>query len=227
MVIRLKASYISTYYPKLYHMAESGSWESIKEHGLLSTTALLDLFEINGKERLEIESTCRKESVPITHSKYGKAIIRDQKPLKENNLAKLLDDMSVEDYCRLLNSKTFFWTRKKRLEGLLNAVAYRNRSHTVLTIDTKSLVSKHEKEIWLSNINSGCTIFGVGRRGSYTFQKIADYDFEKMQKIKKENAIVELAVDYSVKDISDFVIQVEEWKGRTPINTIWKKSEEK
>ena len=33
-------------YPTLYHMAEDGSWESIQRHGLLSTSALLDRFEI-------------------------------------------------------------------------------------------------------------------------------------------------------------------------------------
>jgi hypothetical protein len=32
-------------------MAEAGSWPSIKRHGLLSTTALLDLFEIPAPDR--------------------------------------------------------------------------------------------------------------------------------------------------------------------------------
>ncbi len=204
-------------------MAEAGSWPSIQKHGLLSTSALLDLFEIKGKKRAEIETQCRPESIKISHPKYGTAVIRDQKPLRENNLRKLLDGMSVEDYCLSLNQKTFFWTRKERLEGLLNAIAYRGRSHTVLTVDTGALVSKHEKDIWISHINSGCTVFGVGRRGSYTFQRISDYDFDDMKKKKRENAIVELAVDYSVEDISDFVICVDEWKGKNPIRNIWEK----
>jgi hypothetical protein len=34
--------------PRLYHMAEADTWDSIREHGLLSTSALLDLFEIKG-----------------------------------------------------------------------------------------------------------------------------------------------------------------------------------
>ena len=33
-------------YPFLYHMAELSSWPSIQRHGLLSTSALLDLYEI-------------------------------------------------------------------------------------------------------------------------------------------------------------------------------------
>ena len=37
--------------PTLYHMAECGSWPSIRRHGLLSTSALLDLYGVQGAER--------------------------------------------------------------------------------------------------------------------------------------------------------------------------------
>lgn len=37
--------------PVLYHMAARGSWESIQRHGLLSTSALLDLFGVMGDRR--------------------------------------------------------------------------------------------------------------------------------------------------------------------------------
>ena len=42
-------------YPRLFHMAEDGSLTSIQAHGLLSTTALLDLYEIGGPVRAAIE----------------------------------------------------------------------------------------------------------------------------------------------------------------------------
>ena len=64
-----------------------------------------------------------------------------------------IDGMSVEEYYRLLNGKTFFWIRKERLERLLNGKAFRNRSHCVLTVDTSLLVSKYQEAIWLSRIN--------------------------------------------------------------------------
>jgi Family of unknown function (DUF7002) len=41
----------ANHYPCLYHMAEANIWPSIEKHGLLSTTALLDLFEVNGNRR--------------------------------------------------------------------------------------------------------------------------------------------------------------------------------
>ena len=214
---------IIIYYPHLYHMAESGSWPSIHRHGLLSTSALLDLFEIHGEKRYVIESKHRPESVTIRHPVYGSAVIRDQKPLHENTLIKLLDRMSTSEYYELLNSKTFFWVRRERLERLLNARAYRDRSHTVLTIDTRALVTMYQSSIWLSHINSGAAIYGNGRRGTNTFKRIIEYPFEERKKRKRDDAIVELAVDYAVKDISELVIRVEEWVGQKSVRTIWER----
>ena len=204
-------------------MAESGSWPSIRKHGLLSTSALLDLFEKKGQERFEIESKWRPESVEISHPIYGSAVIRDQKPLRDIALHRLLDGMSVREYYELLNGKTFFWVRRERLETLLNAKAYRDRSHTILTVDTKALVKKHQKSISLSHINSGAIICGNHRRGTGTFKRIMDYPFDEMKKKKGDEAIVELAVDYAVNDISELVIRVEEWMENKPIQLIWEK----
>jgi hypothetical protein len=204
-------------------MAESGSWPSIRSHGLLSTKALLDLFEKKGQERFEIESQWRPESVEINHPIYGYAVVRDQKPLRDVGLKRLLDGMSVREYYELLNGKTFFWVRRERLETLLNAKAYRDRSHTVLTVDTNDLVRKYQNIISLSPINSGAIIRGRSRRGVGIFKRIRDYPFDEMKKKKREEAIVELAVDYAIKDISELVIRVEEWMGSKPIQLIWEK----
>ncbi len=43
-------------YPVLYHMAEDGSWEGIQRLGFLSTSALLDRFEVRDERRFAIES---------------------------------------------------------------------------------------------------------------------------------------------------------------------------
>jgi len=42
------------HYPCLYHMAEAGTWDSIKKLGLLSTLALTELFEITGDEKRKL-----------------------------------------------------------------------------------------------------------------------------------------------------------------------------
>lgn len=66
---------LCAHYPQLFHMAEENSLPSIATHGLLSTTGLLDLYGINGKERELIESHHRPNSVVIRHPKYGSAVI--------------------------------------------------------------------------------------------------------------------------------------------------------
>ena len=63
-------------HPRLYHMIEAGSWESIRQHGLLSTTALLDLFEVGEPRRTRIEANYRPENCDLYHPEHGHATIR-------------------------------------------------------------------------------------------------------------------------------------------------------
>src|SRR5689334_19749439 len=124
-------------YPLLYHMAHAGSWESILRNGLLSTSSLLDLFGVKGEERDRIESQRRPDCVEITSSRYGRAVVRDQKPLIETKLAKSLKkSCTLHHWYRLLNKYVFFWLTKGRLQTLLCARAYRDQTHLVLTIQT-------------------------------------------------------------------------------------------
>src|SRR5258707_5561077 len=109
-------------FPRLYHMAQLGSWPSIVKYGLLSTTALLDLFESRGDERFRIESCHRPESIPILHPKHGCAVIRDQKPMSDRSVRKaLVGTLEPTDWYRELNSRVFFWLTEERLNTLLNS----------------------------------------------------------------------------------------------------------
>ena len=207
-------------YPRLYHMAESNSWDSIQRHGLLSTTALLDLFEVTGKERVRLESEHRPKSVSICHSKYGNAIIRDQKPMSDAGLHRCLEGMTPTQWYECLNRKVFFWLTRERVLVLLNARAYRKRSHTVITIDTAQMLQRYFKKITLSSINSGCTLFKPRPRSKNTFASFSDYPFE-LRSIRTD-VCVELAVEYSVPDISEFTEHVEEMQGEKVINLIYR-----
>src|SRR6185312_14586628 len=112
-------------FPRLYHMAERDAWPSIRLHGLLSTTALLDLFEIKGAQRIALEEAHRPESVIITHPKYGKATVRDQKPMDDKGLTRCLTGVTPREWYRILNRKTFFWLTEERFRTLIGARAYR------------------------------------------------------------------------------------------------------
>src|SRR5690242_18502139 len=104
-------------------MAESGSLPGIRRHGLLSTSALLDLFEIAGSERYNIESCRRPGSVVISHPVHGQAVIRDQKPMSEEMLRRCLIGLTPRQWFELLNHKVFFWADGDRLQRLLGARA--------------------------------------------------------------------------------------------------------
>lgn len=120
-------------YPTLYHMAERGAWESIQNRGLLSTTALLDLYELSGPQRYNIESCHRPSSIPLERHDLPPAVVRDQIPMSDAGLRRCLPNhLSPRDWYELLNAKVFFWLNVARLHRLTSARAYRNRSHDVL-----------------------------------------------------------------------------------------------
>src|SRR3954471_10636942 len=78
--------------PKLYHMAERQSWSAIRNHGLLSTAALLDRYGIVGAERRAIEARRRPTSVALEKPGLGRAVVRDQFPMDDKGLARCLQD---------------------------------------------------------------------------------------------------------------------------------------
>jgi hypothetical protein len=212
-----------TRYPKLYHMAEADTWDSICEHGLLSTSALLDLFEVRGAQRYAIESEHRPNSIPVSHPVYGTAVIRDQKPMSDSGLLRCLRDVTPREWYETLNRRVFFWLTKKRLLTLLNAKPYRAQKHCVLTIDTALMLERHLNEITLAPLNSGCTKPYPHPRGSDTFFSLPDYPYESRRKKGDYSAIVELTVDYKVPDIEDLTVKVEHMIGEIALETLFER----
>ena len=196
------------HFPRLWHMAEDGSFESIKTHGLLSTSSLLDLYGIEGDERVALESRRRPDSVTVSRDGFPDAIVRDQKPMTESALGKCLaKDVTPRQWFEILNDRAFFWLSRDRLRGLLGARAYRGRPQTVLTVDTASLLNAHRDRIELSPLNSGATIYNPQPRGRDTFLSVTDYPFDERCKTRKADlAVVELVVREGVPDITDHLI---------------------
>jgi len=209
-------------HPRLFHMAEEGTWASIQQHGLLSTSSLLDLFQVAGEQRRKIESLHRLDSVRISHSVYGEAVIRDQKPMSDALLERCLQDgLSPQDWYETLNKKVFFWLTEERLQRLLAAKPYRNKTHCVLTVDTARLVEKYRDMIVLAPINTGCARPNPQPRGKDTFLAIDDYPFEEWDRKRRgRDPVVELAVEEGVPDIVDLVLRVEHRKGRSIVEVV-------
>jgi len=200
---------IAAHYPRLFHMANAGSWPSIRRDGLLSTGALVDLYEVNDGVRAEILRSRRRESIRLEHPDLGAAVIRDQLPLREEALKKCLTDMTLQEWFETLNSRVFFWLDEPHLEGLLGARAYRQDAHDVITVDTAALVAREGPKVRLSAINSGSTLYNPRPRGSETFMPIADYPFAERRRARGKDAIIELAVDGGVTQIEEVAVRVE------------------
>lgn len=219
----INAAEFIRHYPCLYHMAEANSWPSIRKHGLLSTTALLDLFEITGELRRSLESQHRPHSVEIRHPKNGAAVIRDQKPMREAALRKCLLRMTPEQWYRTLNRYVFFWVSSDRLDRLLAARAYRGRTHTVICVDTARLFNACARNVRLSPINSGSTIYNPQRRGADTFQSLDHYPFSERRKVRGlANAVAELAVVYSLPETAKIALRVDHRRDGRVIEVLYR-----
>lgn len=194
--------------PRIYHMAERGAWEGVKRHGLLSTSALLDLYGIAGEIRERIETKHRPSIVIVSDENIGRAAIRDQIPMSDSGLKRALPEhVSPAEWYACLNSKVFFWMSEARLFRLTTARAYRDVEHEVLVLDSRTIIKEFYDKIWLCPINSGCTKPMPHPRDFGIFQRIDEYDYAHWrQRRKRGERVVELCVDHSVTDVERFAV---------------------
>jgi hypothetical protein len=208
-------------YPVLFHMAEAGGWPTIRKLGLLSTTAALDRFEVQGSARHALECAHRPEKIRLEHKSLGHLVLRDQKPMPAARLSSCLeDDLSPADWYRILNAKTFFWATRDRLITLLKARSYRNEEHDVLAVDTASLLGAHAARMSLCHMNSGNAFRFARPRGRSTFMPIRTYPARDGRPYKE---VAEVTVEYSVPDIVRHVIRVERMRQEELRQVIWQR----
>jgi hypothetical protein len=187
-----------TRYPRAFHLTHATNWPTILQHGLLSTERLLDLFEITDDVRDKVLNRRRPESVLIEHPLYGRAIIRDQRPLDESRLARCLTGgISPAQWLRVINRKVFFWVDRKRLIRLGKAAASSQAEQLVLTVDTRRLVTAYEGQMLVSDRNTGTTRPFAHARSFDTFRPLNR---------NERRPIVELTVDSGIHDIANYLV---------------------
>jgi hypothetical protein len=204
-------------------MAEDGTWPSIRQQGLLSTQAIVDLYQPDAATRARIVSTVRRDKITLTSPGLGDMTIRDQRPAKFI-AACMHDGVSPQDYLNALNGRVFFWLHLSRLERLLNARLYRNSRHTVLHVDTARLVEAYSGRVQLAPYNTGSMhVPSMPKRGPDVFTDLADYPYEQWLTKRGRSAepVVELTIRYAVPDIARFVTRVEIWEGGRPIAVLY------
>lgn len=218
----ISVSDFAAHHPTLWHMAHRDSWPSIRKHGLLCTSALLDLFQIRSAFAERVRSHHRPESIVIEHPSLGSATIRDQKPMSDNGLKRALrDDLTPMDWYRLLNDKVFFWPSEERLQRMMRAPPYRDDEHIVLVVNTRRLLSEKRHRVTLSPLNSGATRPMPHPRGRGTFQAMGSYPYWERRR-KGLAPVAEVAIDDRVEKVERFLRRVERgFAGASGRTVVW------
>lgn len=200
---------LAALHPRLFHLTTPGAWPSIAAHGLLSTTRLLELFEVPAERREELTTRRRPGEVPVAHPRHGAAVLNDNLPLSERALAGCLQDgLSPADWLRMLNARVFLWADEAGLARLANARMNRGRPREVLVFDTLSLASAHAERVELSPINSGATIRRPARRGPGTFTPLGALAYRDWRRRRGGwDRVVEVAVRGGIPDAARHLVE--------------------
>lgn len=221
----MDAAQLASLHPTLYHMAEDGTWPSIRERGLLSTRAIIDLYQPDEKTSATVLSSVRRTKITLPSPDLGDITIRDQLPAKYLEKC-MYDGVDPADFLDALNSRVFFWVSLHRLQRLLGARHYRHLRHTVLRIDTAALLEEYAVDVQLAPYNTGSMhVPGAPKRGPSIFADLADYPYDEWVAKRGRNGehIVELTVKYAIPDIKNFVTRVEIWDDGHPVELLYER----
>lgn len=218
---------LSSFFPKLYHMTAVENWETIQQYGLLSTSKLLDRFEVEDDRRFRLEYQRRPDSEILKHDVYGQAILRDNIPLIESRLKSCLQDgLTPKDWYAILNRRVFFWPTQERVMTLLNAAAYRSSHQLVIEVSTERLVTEYRDRIELSPMNSGATRPVAHPRGLGTFTALEEYDFEKWRRRRgPTRAVVEVTVLDAVEQLTEIATLVVRYDPTGTEEVVWRRQD--
>jgi hypothetical protein len=203
------AEELAALHPRLFHVTSPGAWPLIERHGLLSTEALLDLFEVEDTRRQSLLGQRRPAEVPIAHERHGTAVLNDNLPLSARALERCLDDgLSPADWLRLLNARAFFWAHEDGLARLLSARMNRGRRRAVLVFDTLALVADNAARVELCPSNSGATIRKAARRGLATFTPLSAMGYREWRARRGgRDRILEVVVRGGVPKAARYLIE--------------------
>jgi hypothetical protein len=199
-------------YPVLYHMAEAGTWASIKQHGLLSSNEVARRSGAQGAAASALRRGHRSDKITVTVPGMGEVVLRDQIPMHPDRITRALPpDVSAADWYELINERVFFWAEEHRLHRLLNGREYGHLQHDVLTLNTASLVHAHHDRIRLCHMNSGNTFPAMTKRSPEIFKSISEYEVTRDGRPRKP--VVEVTVIGGVPDIRQHVVEARRMRG--------------
>ncbi len=156
----------------------------------------------------------RPESVTIEHSRFGLAVIRDQKPLSMARIATTLTDATPQEFLRFINQRVFFWPNEVRLSRMNGSPAYRDDVQLVFVVRMADVVAEHHSQIRLSPMNSGATRPFAFPRSVGMFQTIEE--FER----RNSDPVAEITVEVGVPNVWRLTERLEIWRGGEKVRVL-------
>ncbi|SNT27385.1 hypothetical protein SAMN05421770_106243 [Granulicella rosea] len=178
-------------FPKLYHLTFASNLPGIRQHGLLSTTALAKLHGFD-EDELRATVTERRRCIQQLHG----VTLRDQIPMNEKKMKTCLVGVSIPEWIALLNTKIFFFLSKEK--ALEFAGKYADYENVLLETDTAGLLTTHAEDATLCRIHPGAFLSNARPRGRNSFIPIAEYLYKKSR-----DTPAELTLDTAVPNILD------------------------
>jgi len=196
-------------HPRLFHLTLPYLMPVIEQHGLLSTSTMLDGMGPDDASCAAIERARRPAAVPLDHPTLGPIILNNQTPMTEKALAGCLDDgLTPADWLLTLNRQVFFWCSEHGPASVLCARTNRGRTVAVLEVDTLRLAQAYAAQIEISPINSGATIRKPARRGAATFTPLGALPHAAWSRLRGcRDTIRDMTVLSGVPDVTRYVVE--------------------
>jgi len=194
----MEPSAFASQYPRVYHVALARNWRLIARNGLRCTTALLNAADPNqASRRASLETSRRASMAELPLADGTKAYLRDNLPIQDKQLRRLLDPgTSLQDWYRLLSARLFFWLELPA--AMEFAAAYPDHEQVLLTLDTARLLAACGPRVALTRVNCGVAR-GGGSRGPSTFVRLED--------AAPKTKYVELTVEGEVLDAAGLCVE--------------------
>jgi len=96
-------------YPRLWHMAHQGAWPAIRERGLMSSSALIDDYAGEAKQKNRLQKMRRPVSLPLANPDRSGSILRDITPMSDIACESCAaDDLTRNDLSAIMTSRNYF-----------------------------------------------------------------------------------------------------------------------
>jgi hypothetical protein len=170
-------------FQSLWRVAQPGSAEGVRRHGLLTARAIGALAGVDLSAR-------RARPIHLRLPDGTPVAVTDNGPLSPERLAGVLDDgLSPTDWLAMLNDRAFFWPDRRT--GAANAAA---RAAMGLGVewhrfDTLRLLSPVWNRAEIAPFNTGATLRRPPRRGRATFAPLDGLDWDEWRRRRRDAGI--------------------------------------